>query len=280
MALASRPVSAEPQVSVFRVQALNESGVREGTCFVIRQEVRAEGTLLALVTSARLFERGVPEITPLAVSRNLLRRGAYDLGQRSSDVSKFRVGEGEVAHGDSFDGPVVRAARKVIEAGQVAVVLPWVRERDEMEIRVAFENTLAVRASSPQAQALADHYFFETVVRVHRAGARESFTGLEGGRDLGAVIPAADQAITDRSAEGLVQFLNGSMALGILGRLQDVVAAEGYQPADVRAARRYVAAYTELIRYVDRLYEAIASSEADDFGEGPRAEKPHVPSSK
>jgi hypothetical protein len=55
--LTSRPVSAEPQVSVFRLQALNESGVREGTCFVIHQERRADGTFLVLVTSARLFER-------------------------------------------------------------------------------------------------------------------------------------------------------------------------------------------------------------------------------
>jgi hypothetical protein len=39
------------------LQALNDSGVREGTCFVVRQETRADGTFLVLITSARLFER-------------------------------------------------------------------------------------------------------------------------------------------------------------------------------------------------------------------------------
>jgi hypothetical protein len=57
MALIGRPPSADAQASIFRLQALNDSGVREGTCFVIRQETRADGTFLVLVTSARLFER-------------------------------------------------------------------------------------------------------------------------------------------------------------------------------------------------------------------------------
>jgi hypothetical protein len=55
--LIGRPPAADAQVSIFRVQAFNDSGVREGTGFVIRQETRAEGTFLVLVTSARLFER-------------------------------------------------------------------------------------------------------------------------------------------------------------------------------------------------------------------------------
>jgi len=174
---------------------------------------------------------------------------------------------------DSLDGPLVKAARNALETRQIALVLPWVLERDETEIRVAFDTTLAVRDLSAPARALADRYFFVTVVRVHRAAEREPYTGLQpAGRDLGPAIPAAEQAIRERSAEPLVEFLSGSMAIGVLGRLQDVVAAENYQPGDLRAARGYVKAYTEFIRYVDRLYEAIAASEADPIGE-PDAER-------
>jgi hypothetical protein len=54
---AALPVSAQPEISIYRLQAENESGVRDGTCFVIRREKRPEGTFLLLVTSARLFER-------------------------------------------------------------------------------------------------------------------------------------------------------------------------------------------------------------------------------
>src|SRR5262245_51959591 len=49
--------ASAPEAVAFRLQALNRSGVRDGTCFVIRQEQRAEGTFLVLVTSARLFDR-------------------------------------------------------------------------------------------------------------------------------------------------------------------------------------------------------------------------------
>jgi hypothetical protein len=55
--LAGHLPSADAQVSVFRLQVLNESGMREGTCFVIHQETLPEGTYLVLATSARLFER-------------------------------------------------------------------------------------------------------------------------------------------------------------------------------------------------------------------------------
>lgn len=49
---------------------------------------------------------------------------------------------------------------------------------DESQIRSAFERTLKVRAFSPEAREMADNYFFETQVRVHRAGEGEPYTGL------------------------------------------------------------------------------------------------------
>jgi hypothetical protein len=68
------------------------------------------------------------------------------------------------------DGPVVKAAQRDLQTGDVNQVLVWVRPQDEDEIKKAFDETLAVRKLSPQAQALADRYFFEALVRIHRAG--------------------------------------------------------------------------------------------------------------
>jgi hypothetical protein len=51
------PVQAQPRGSVLRMQALNPSGEREGTCFVVHQEARGDHTLVTLLTSARLFDR-------------------------------------------------------------------------------------------------------------------------------------------------------------------------------------------------------------------------------
>jgi hypothetical protein len=61
-----------------------------------------------------------------------------------------------LAHCDGLDGPVVKAAQRALETRNPALVLIWVQEQDEPEIRKAFEQTLAVRALSPQAKELAD----------------------------------------------------------------------------------------------------------------------------
>ena len=61
-----------------------------------------------------------------------------------------------LAHCDGLDGPVVKAAQRALETRNPALVLIWVQEQDEPEIRKAFEQTLAVRALSSQASGLTD----------------------------------------------------------------------------------------------------------------------------
>src|SRR4030095_15629864 len=100
-----------------------------------------------------------------------------------------------LAHCDGLDGPVVKAAQRALETRNPALVLIWVQEKDEPDIRKAFEQTLAVRELSPQARERADRFFFETVVRVHRAGEGAPFTGLKpASRDLGPAITEAAEA--------------------------------------------------------------------------------------
>ena len=161
------------------------------------------------------------------------------------------------AHCDGLDGPVVKAAQQALARRDPAPVLIWVQPKDEAEIRAALEQTLAVRALSPQAKELADRFFFETVVRVHRAGEGEPFTGLKpAGRDLGPAIPAADKAIDDRSLEPLLSLLTDTVKEQLLERFNDTVAARSFKADDVVAGRRYVQTYVEFVQYVERLYDA------------------------
>ena len=83
------------------------------------------------------------------------------------------------AHCDTLDGPVVTAAKEALDTGDANPVLIWVQEKDEAQIREAFNKTLSVRKLSPETKDLADMYFFETLVRVHRAGEGASYTGLK-----------------------------------------------------------------------------------------------------
>lgn len=174
------------------------------------------------------------------------------------------------AHCDGLDGPVVKAAQEALQTGDVNHVLIWVGPQDQDEIKKAFDDTLAVRKLNPQAQALADRYFFETLVRIHRAGENAPFTGLKpAGRDLGPAIPAADQALETGSDEALTQLLTEKLREGLHNHFKDVHEKQKFAPNDVAAGREYVEAYVLYIHYVEGLYEAAAKSISGHYPETP-----------
>lgn len=161
------------------------------------------------------------------------------------------------AHCDGLDGPVITAAKKALETGNVNLVLIWVQKKNEGEIKKAFEKTLAVRKLNPQAKELADMAFFETLVRIHRAGEGASYTGLKpAGRDLGPAIPAGDKAIETGKLEPLQKLLIHMTEEGLNEQFKKVMAKKNYKPDDVEAGREYIEAYVTYIHYVERLYEA------------------------
>jgi hypothetical protein len=165
------------------------------------------------------------------------------------------------AHCDGLDGPVVKAARQSLATGNVKIVQIWVQSGDDAELRAAFAKTLAVRKLNPEAKELADLYFLETVVRLHRAGEGEPFTGLKpAGRDLGPAIPAADKAVDDGSTEALAKMLTGTVNDGVRERFQRVLATKRFQGEDVAAGRAHVKAYVEFVHYVETLYTAARGS--------------------
>ena len=129
------------------------------------------------------------------------------------------------AHCDGMDGPVVKAAQKALETGNVNLALIWVQAKDEAEIRQAFEKTMAIRKISPAAKDLADRYFFETLVRIHRAGEGEPYDGLKpAGRDLGPAIPAADKALESGSQEAVLRLLTDAVGAGVRTRFAEALA--------------------------------------------------------
>ena len=166
-----------------------------------------------------------------------------------------------LAHCDGLDGPVVMAARQALEKNDVNSVLIWVHEKDEAAIRTAFEQALAVRKLGPQAREMADTYFFETLVRVHRAGEGAPYTGLKpAGRDLGPAIPGADRALETGDVEPLVRLLLGEAENGLRRRFAETRAARNYSASNVTAGRAYIEKYVPFIHYVERLHQSATSS--------------------
>lgn len=161
-------------------------------------------------------------------------------------------------HCDGMDGPVVQAAQRALAKSDVNLVLIWVQANDEAEIRKVFVKTMAVRKLNSEARELADLYFFETLVRIHRAGEGAPYTGLKpAGRDLGPAIPAADKAIEIGAVEPLVKLITGEATNGIRERFQKVTAAKKFNAGDVNAGRGYVKAYVDFLHYVEGLHRFV-----------------------
>ena len=160
-----------------------------------------------------------------------------------------------LAHCDGLDGPVVTAAKRALEKNAVQEALIWVGKEDEPAIREAFAQAFAVRRMGPRARELADRYFFETLVRLHRAGEGAPYTGLKpAGRDLGPAIPAADRALESGDVEPLVRLLVGAAERGLRERYAEARTAHDYLAGNVEAGREYIRRYVPFIHYVERLY--------------------------
>ena len=164
------------------------------------------------------------------------------------------------AHCDTTRGPVVTAAREALEANDANLVLHWVRPEDEAVVRRAFEHTIKVRALGPDAKKLADHYFFETLVRIHRAGEGAPYTGLTEGEPE-PIIAATDRALEQGSARELEQQLVSTVKAGLAERLASAQAAKNFPAGDVAGGRAFVAAYVPLTHWVEGVFTAANAGE-------------------
>jgi hypothetical protein len=160
------------------------------------------------------------------------------------------------AHCDTLDGPVVGAARKALDSGNVNLVLVWVQLEDEAGIRNAFQKTRNVRKAGGEAKELADMYFFETLVRLHRAGEGAGYTGLKPAGAVEPPVAAADQAIDSGKLQPLGKLVNDRTEKGLHAHFDQVMAKRKYDPNDVQAGRAYASAYVEFTHYAERLYNA------------------------
>ena len=169
-------------------------------------------------------------------------------------------------HCDTLDGPVVTAARRALEAGDPALVLPYVPKAGEGEVREAFAKAAALRGESPAARELAERWFFENVVRIHRAGEGAPYEGLKpAGLDEGPVIPVAEHAVETGEPNELIAALAGIVEHEVRHRLAHVKKLEASADGDVDAGREYVEAMLGLEIWAHSLYVA-AHAEAHAHG--------------
>ena len=170
----------------------------------------------------------------------------------------FLAGGPAWAHCDTLDGPVVRDARIALERQDVQPVLKWVGAEDEEVIVRAFEHALEVRELSDAARELADTYFFETLVRIHREWEGAPYTGLKpAGSPVEPGVAASDAAIESGNVDTVVRHLTHALEEGIRTRFQRVHEAHGHAEESVAAGREFVAAYVDFTHFVVGMLHAI-----------------------
>ncbi len=180
-----------------------------------------------------------------------------------------------LAHCDTLDGPVVKDARAALDTRDVGPVLKWVGHDKEGEIREAFQNALAVRTLGPEARALADRYFFETLVRVHREGEGAPYTGLKpAGTPVDPAIAGSDAALETGSVDPLVKLLTAEVERGLRRRFAQAAEARKHAAESVEKGRQYVASYVEFTHYAERLL-LNASSDAQHTEQARTPEHAH-----
>jgi hypothetical protein len=170
-------------------------------------------------------------------------------------------------HCDTMDGPVVKAAELAIETENINYILPFVALEYDEELRKAFRRTLRVREESADAAELADRWFFETAVRLHRMGEGKPYTGLKpAGLDWGPVVPRAENALKTGDLDDLKNFVLKAVSEALEWRFKSAVSQKDYKLNDVDAARAYVNAMLNFVLFSNELYiyvEGVSEEEED-----------------
>ena len=167
------------------------------------------------------------------------------------------------AHCDSAKGPVATAAHQALISNNIKLVLPYVKPESEVELTAAFKEAQLVRKPGGAARQMADRYFMETAVRLHRAGEGAPYTGVTNEETPPSIL-TADRAMVSGSTDEVNRMLSQAIRKGVEDRYQAVVKAraEANRLNTVEAHRERVEAELMFEKYVYELNTAASTTEA------------------
>lgn len=172
-------------------------------------------------------------------------------------VAALMVPQMALAHCDALDGPVINEARVALEKGDVTALLKWVMPEHEKEVSKAFAQTLQVRGLGSQAQELADLYFFETLVRVHRDGEGAPYTGIKPAGTIEAPIAKADLALEKGSVDELADAIGAHVAKEMRSRFDHAFELRERSGESVDVGREFVDAYVQYVHFVEGIVAVV-----------------------
>jgi hypothetical protein len=156
------------------------------------------------------------------------------------------------AHCDTMDGPLIADAKRAIGQNNVNYALKWVQSANEKEIKDAFYLMMKVRGFSPEAKELSEKYFFETLVRIHRAGEGVPFTGVKpSGSPIDEKVLAADKSIEAGNVSPLEGMIAEDDMPELTKRFEKVMSLNNFDVNNVEAGREYIEAYVQFFKFAE-----------------------------
>jgi len=153
------------------------------------------------------------------------------------------------AHCDTMDGPTASDGKKALESNNINYALKWILPQYEEELRTIFDKSIKVRVLSPEAKDLADRYFLENLVRIHRAGEGEPFEGLKpSGTPIEEKIAAADKSVEVGNLSPLEGLISSEELPELQEKFEKVMKLKNYDVNDVHEGREYIEAYVSFFK--------------------------------
>jgi phage terminase small subunit len=178
------------------------------------------------------------------------------------------------AHCDTLDGPIINDARTAIEKKDIAPVLKWLKDKhSEEEVRHAFKSAMKVRGKDADVEEIADHYFFETLVRVHRTGEGAPYTGLKASGNVAPAILAADKALKKGSVDKLAKKIGHAVETAIKKRFEEAKKKRAHKDENVKDGREYVEAYVGYVHFVEGIHNMVSGAGGHDHGKSKSHDK-------
>jgi hypothetical protein len=166
------------------------------------------------------------------------------------------------AHCDTMDGPLIKDAIEAIGQNNVNYVLKWVSSENETEIKNVFNLMMKVRDLSPEAKDIAEKYFFDTLVRIHRSGEGVPFTGVKpSGTPIDEKILAADKSIEIGNLSPLAGMESKERLPELTKRFEKVMLLKNFDVNNVEAGREYIEAYVQFFKFAEGEEERVAAVE-------------------
>lgn len=156
------------------------------------------------------------------------------------------------AHCDTMDGPAVKDAIKAMDSGNVNYALKWVQPKYEAEVSRAFRMSMKVKDINADTKNLAEQYFFEILLRDHRAGEGVAFDGVKPhGWPVDERVKAADQSIALGNLEPLKGLVEPDKWPELQRRFQKVMSLKDFDVNRVEDGREYIEAYVQFFKFAE-----------------------------